>query len=253
VANGYNELGVTNYAFCKGVTDAQCLGGQKGTLPPGPPDWVPACERGMFGFNWAVSIRKISDGTANTIAVGEAAHGPAWPLAVPASANPPQGGGFPAGSMWSGVAPNIVYTNVRVSPPQIDNFGQLRAAWQAWVASESPYTTLVAMGIPLYTSNIMACTLEPVNKRPVTLSQHDDRNAKNATGCQKSDRSAPGTKGNPTTGGTHFSSNFRSDHPGGANFLFADGSVHFLNETIDMLTYQQLSTMAGGEIVVIPE
>ena len=59
--------------------------------------------------------------------------------------------------------------------------------------------------------------------------------------------------GATTNNGTHYSSNFRSDHPGGGNFLFADGSVHFLTETIDMLTYQDLSTMAGGEIAPIPQ
>lgn len=252
VLNNYNELGVTNYAFCKGVTDAQCLGGTggKAKLPPGPPDWVPASERGMFDFNWAVGIRKISDGTANTIAVGEAAHGPKWPLAVP----PPAGQNAGTwGPMWQGSVPNVTYNNTRTSSPVTDNFGQVRIAWQAWIASESPYKSLVAMGVPLYTSNIMACTLEPINKQPVTLSQHDDGNASGTAGCSKSDASAPGTKGKQTTGGTHYSSNYRSDHPGGANFLFADGSVHFLSETIDMLTYQNLSTMAGGEIAPIPE
>ena len=109
------------------------------------------------------------------------------------------------------------------------------------------------MGVPLYTSNIMGCTLEPINKQPVTISQHDSANHKGQAGCYKSDLSAPGTKTPRTSGGTHFSSNYRSDHPGGANFLFADGSVHFLTETIDMLAYQNLSTMQGGEIVTIPE
>ena len=52
--------------------------------------------------------------------------------------------------------------------------------------------------------------------------------------------------------GTHMSPNFRSDHPGGGNFLFADGSVHFLHEDIDMLTYQQLSTIFGDEVVDVP-
>jgi prepilin-type processing-associated H-X9-DG protein len=47
-------------------------------------------------------------------------------------------------------------------------------------------------------------------------------------------------------------SNFRSDHASGCNFLFADGSVQFLREDIDMLLYQQLSTMMGNEIVSPP-
>ena len=42
---------------------------------------------------------------------------------------------------------------------------------------------------------------------------------------------------------------FGSNHPGGANFLLADGSVHFLNETIDFSLYGDLGTIAGGEVV----
>jgi prepilin-type N-terminal cleavage/methylation domain-containing protein/prepilin-type processing-associated H-X9-DG protein len=41
---------------------------------------------------------------------------------------------------------------------------------------------------------------------------------------------------------------FGSDHPGGANFSFADGSVHMLSETIDMTVYKDMSTKDGGEI-----
>ena len=46
--------------------------------------------------------------------------------------------------------------------------------------------------------------------------------------------------------------NFGSQHPGGANCLFCDGSVHFLSETIDMADYRALSTRAGGEVATIP-
>ncbi len=41
---------------------------------------------------------------------------------------------------------------------------------------------------------------------------------------------------------------FGSRHPGGAQFAFADGSVHFLSETVDMTLYQELATRAGGEV-----
>jgi prepilin-type N-terminal cleavage/methylation domain-containing protein/prepilin-type processing-associated H-X9-DG protein len=36
--------------------------------------------------------------------------------------------------------------------------------------------------------------------------------------------------------------------PRGANFLFGDGSVHFLSSAIDPFTYQFLATIAGGEV-----
>jgi prepilin-type N-terminal cleavage/methylation domain-containing protein/prepilin-type processing-associated H-X9-DG protein len=42
---------------------------------------------------------------------------------------------------------------------------------------------------------------------------------------------------------------FKSHHPGGCNFLFADGSVHFLKQTIDMFTYCALGSRAGGEVI----
>ncbi|MBX7075216.1 MAG: DUF1559 domain-containing protein [Pirellulales bacterium] len=38
-------------------------------------------------------------------------------------------------------------------------------------------------------------------------------------------------------------------HPGGAHFLYGDGSVHFLQETIDLAIYQALSTKSGSEPV----
>jgi prepilin-type processing-associated H-X9-DG protein len=40
---------------------------------------------------------------------------------------------------------------------------------------------------------------------------------------------------------------FKSLHPGGANFVYCDGSVHFLNETIDYTNYQRLGARGDGE------
>lgn len=42
---------------------------------------------------------------------------------------------------------------------------------------------------------------------------------------------------------------FRSDHHGGANFLFADGSVHFVMSAIDLASYRALSTRGSDDIV----
>jgi prepilin-type N-terminal cleavage/methylation domain-containing protein/prepilin-type processing-associated H-X9-DG protein len=42
---------------------------------------------------------------------------------------------------------------------------------------------------------------------------------------------------------------FKSNHSGGANFVFADGSVHFLNQNIDMWTYQRLGCRNDGQVI----
>ena len=44
-----------------------------------------------------------------------------------------------------------------------------------------------------------------------------------------------------------------SKHPGGANFLVADGSVHFLSENMDLAAYQALATCDGEENVQVPD
>lgn len=45
------------------------------------------------------------------------------------------------------------------------------------------------------------------------------------------------------------SQGFKSRHPGGAYFLFADGSTHFLEDSIDYTTYQKLGARGDGESV----
>jgi prepilin-type processing-associated H-X9-DG protein len=42
---------------------------------------------------------------------------------------------------------------------------------------------------------------------------------------------------------------FGSDHAGGAQFCFADGSVQFIQDTIDFTLYQDLSTRNGDEVL----
>ncbi len=42
---------------------------------------------------------------------------------------------------------------------------------------------------------------------------------------------------------------FKSAHPGGANFAYGDGSIHFLAEGIDHQTYQYLGDKADGQAI----
>ncbi|MGH7174140.1 MAG: DUF1559 domain-containing protein [Gemmataceae bacterium] len=55
----------------------------------------------------------------------------------------------------------------------------------------------------------------------------------------------PASPGNwPTT------YSFRSRHSTGLQFAYADGSVHFCPQTINMLTYRSMATIQGGEVLL---
>jgi hypothetical protein len=105
-----------------------------------------------------------------------------------------------------------------------------------WMIGNISIDAVSATGY-VYTA-IYGSTLEPMNKRPVTGSI---LNEPGILDCRSS-----------LNGGPHSSSNFRSDHSGGAQFAFCNGSVHFLHEDIDLPLYRALSTYAGGEIAEVP-
>ncbi|WP_169972746.1 DUF1559 domain-containing protein [Tautonia rosea] len=50
-----------------------------------------------------------------------------------------------------------------------------------------------------------------------------------------------------------FENDIRSEHPGGANALFADGSARFLKETMALRPLAAICTRAGGEIISADE
>lgn len=67
----------------------------------------------------------------------------------------------------------------------------------------------------------------------------------------------PGTGTAPACGcftksNWNYSWGFRSRHPGGAQFVFADGSTHLLSSTIDYATYQAMGGRRDGRNVSIP-
>jgi prepilin-type processing-associated H-X9-DG protein len=86
--------------------------------------------------------------------------------------------------------------------------------------------------------SIWGSTVERPNKCPVTDTYLD---LPGIGDCRSS-----------LNGGPHSTANFRSDHPGGVQFLFGDGSVHLLSETIDMDLYRRLSTIAEGTPATLP-
>ncbi len=243
-----------NYSFSHGVNDAAAAFQEAGAslLVPIPPVPIPATERGAFGVNINTRIRDITDGTQSTMMMGEAANGaytstPKWTVCnyrfCTAAYTIPCGAPWLVGSSLKSKNPMPIGwgTNITTTPSDALDGGNtfysgIRGGW------------------------VMACTMEPINKNPVTgtyalYASGDFSGLSAASSWTSVPADPPQVSGSfrtnwPAALSGHASmSNFRSDHPAGALFLFCDGHVQFLNESIDMTTYTGLSTIQGGESV----
>lgn len=197
-----NVYGISDYALSLGASDAICL---KTPFQGGGPGPVPEELRGMFGFNWGVAMKKITDGSSNTFAIGEAASDEHWAVCHGAGCTVPGGG----------------------------------TAWMGWIVPEPNNTAAFSTG--LMVTSLYGCTIDPVNKWPVTDTylEISELQVFDPNGHCKSS----------LEGGKSSVSNFRSDHPSGCYFLYGDGSVRFITESVDLVTYRALSTIQGEEIV----
>jgi prepilin-type N-terminal cleavage/methylation domain-containing protein/prepilin-type processing-associated H-X9-DG protein len=150
--------------------------------PGGPLSGVALVKDGVFHYNTRTRLTDISDGTSQTILLGERSHHePRWPLLYRYNVN------FTSWGQWFG---GLGYT------------------------SRQP--------------------LEQINwKLPASL-----------------DAGAP-AQGTPAFNDLYYKrvSVYGSEHAGGANLAFADGSVKFVSDRISLLTLRALCTKAGGEVV----
>jgi prepilin-type N-terminal cleavage/methylation domain-containing protein/prepilin-type processing-associated H-X9-DG protein len=182
-------------------------------------DWtrIPIEVRGVFniqpspllGGRSGLRLRDISDGASGTFAMGEAAGGSA-----------------------SFLVRDLADPSRAVIDPLT---GQPAVLEQSWGAAGVGNTSH-----PFYGS-VLAVTAqyglapdprdEPMNRRPGTPSVYG------------ADPRGDGRSGKD------YISGFRSLHPGGCNFVYCDGSVRFVTETIAADVYRALSTYAGGESV----
>ena len=174
---------------------------------------------GVFAFESRTRFATITDGTSNTFAIGEGASGLLIGTGI----------GCTEGVYASGGAAGVPGTS-----------------FHSWLIGGSCPSDFYGGGLR-YTGQ-WGSTVEPLNKGArrgefVTDSFWDV----NATLDSRAS----------WEGGPHWTSNFRSQHPTGANFGFCDGSVSWINENIDFSSdpndkgvYQAYSTVRGGEVII---
>lgn len=233
-----DRYGATDYLFCKGVTDAWCLtpGNVKPWSDIAHSDFtaVAQAERGMFdiafspsdglaGGSFVCTPGMIADGASHTFMMGEGAQGPDFPITTRG---------------------RLTTSSEHEKLPHPYDATIHFPIYQAWML---PPITSEGVARGLYLGSVFGCTLEPLNQSPVThtVIETDPRDLMN---CRPS-LDWDGPAGPAPGGGIHRTSNFRSAHKGGGHFLYADASVQFIDDDIDLGTYRAMSTIAGEEPV----
>jgi prepilin-type N-terminal cleavage/methylation domain-containing protein/prepilin-type processing-associated H-X9-DG protein len=215
----------SNYGWCMG--DWYVWGGS-----PGASNSFSQQCRSLFTINLARSIANVLDGTSNTLFAAECkAYAPQLRSCVAVGKQPL--GGLSPTNFPTTVSAGIAYIAANMGPCKQEAVGHDR--WNDGGVYYGGFTTALPpnakVGLP---ANIPYT--QKLNPAGVPYT----------SGPQDFDwLSLDENNGGPTLGAITS----RSFHFGGVNALFADGSVHFVRDSINLATWQALGTMAGGEVI----
>jgi prepilin-type processing-associated H-X9-DG protein len=191
-------------------------------------------NRSLFGPNYARKIASITDGTSNTLAASEGLIGHGQMRSCLSSPTAPS----------DPVAGTYSYTNIPAPGPaslaalayQISNCGT--ATGKAKAGGPIGHTRAFDGGV-YYSGFTTAIT---PNGDPTGTS----RGPNNAGQVYPMDwDSVDENDGGPT----FMALDASSQHPGGVNALFADGSVHFIKNSVSAVAWRALGTIGGGEVI----
>jgi len=192
---------------------------------------TPTIASGIFMYNNSVGIQAITDGTSNTIAFGEGLVGNDKYSTYP-------GNGVVNAVASGGFAPNTDLYDIVNGTPVMTTF--LTYAQQC----ASQFTTNATSG-----QNISGNRGETWAWGAEAMSMFNTLIPPNATSYGGMNQCRYGCACGLGSADHSDVTNASSNHPGGANFLFADGSVRFLKSSIAIKTYWALGTKDKGEAI----
>jgi prepilin-type N-terminal cleavage/methylation domain-containing protein/prepilin-type processing-associated H-X9-DG protein len=167
-------------------------------------------NHGVFFLNSHIRRRDVTDGLTNTLFLGEK-----LPL---------------AGDMgWmSGTRATLRNTGTR--PNALNKTARVNGGYSSWSYGDDPDELTTSQGFVLVDTTQYIKSASEIERTQDEL----------AAGFPI----VNGLPTNPTAVG-----GFESQHPGGVNFAFGDGSLRFLCNTIDLQVYQQLGHRADGQLL----
>ncbi len=206
---GYNDYGPTCY------TDIDPLGGTTyaATYPATPYRNKYTRQNGLLKQG-KTKIAEITDGTSNTIAIGEdAGRDPRYLSPYTQNTVIDKGSVAPYTSMMA-----YMLAILPTDPGPAGGFTYYRRFWR-WAEPDESF------GVSGTPNNKYRPTNEGVDW--------------------------PGNAGPFVAQGTNAGNNdeLASFHPGGINCLFGDGSVRFVKDSINVVTLRGLVTLSGGEVL----
>jgi prepilin-type N-terminal cleavage/methylation domain-containing protein/prepilin-type processing-associated H-X9-DG protein len=204
------QANLNNYFASQGPSTINCCNNPLSSTPPG-----------LFGYEVSYSIAAVTDGTSNTIAFSESLTGEAAPTT-------PGYRGNSTGNTGVSNAGNVV--NVETLNPTTV-LSLLQQDWQActnkWLQPggyNSGAGWRWANGAMGYT---MFNTVAPPNKNKWSACRVDC--------CVQAEHA-------------HYIQAM-SNHSGGVNVMLADGSVRFIKDSINPMTYWSLGTKSNNEVI----
>jgi prepilin-type N-terminal cleavage/methylation domain-containing protein/prepilin-type processing-associated H-X9-DG protein len=193
-------------------------------------------NRSLFGPNFSRKIAGITDGTSNTLmaAEGNIAHNQMRSCGTtPSAPSDPITGSYsftniPAPGPNSQAALNYQINNCSTATGKVKAGGPIgHTRWANGGVYYSGFTTATTPNSNISTVNRATGTVTAGATVAMDWDWVDENDG----------------------GPTYMALAASSYHPGGVNTLFADGSVHFIKNTVSPVTWYALGTIAGGEVI----